>query len=389
MHTFFVMPDPEPLSTLSNPQTNADAGVAISPDSMLVAVGCVSAMPQDHHWEPRQHAWDLCSGKACKEGGKLSVCTTNFLGHKDFTCTIQDALETKTMFPGLRAHHHLSQKTDTMTTSRTYSQLFQRAKTMPLGFTVLRNAEATTVQIIVSSIILTSSTSQPSNYPKTETMPIRFLVLRSAVTMTVQFFSQLIIPETETMPVRLLSNCACKSRSRVGQSTYSGAYKHPQVLQGDGVLDTPALKAIAQERQRCGAGEHSGVWAGERLLVGEMVRCSRTRSCRRLSTVLGHVGWEPVYEEQRRLTAMIMLVPKHVQEAYMSKNMTKGLCCWTSVGRGNGTVEWGKGKAGGNMGGSKQQHQLSSSGSTASTYWNFIMQPPGPSLGVCLPSALH
>ncbi|KAJ7695047.1 WD40-repeat-containing domain protein [Mycena rosella] len=119
-----VAPDPEPLAAPANPPTNADAGVtsvAISPDGALVAAGCVDAVvriwsvatgalvellrghqdsvysvvfTRDGHGivsgslDNTLKYWDLRGGKARKEGGKPSVCTTNFLGHKDYVLSV-------------------------------------------------------------------------------------------------------------------------------------------------------------------------------------------------------------------------------------------------------------------------------------------------------------
>ncbi|KAJ7493401.1 chromatin associated protein [Mycena galericulata] len=116
-----VSPDPEPSSSAPS---NTDAGVtsvAISPDGALVAAGCVDAIVRI--WsvttgalveQLRGHTdsvysvvftrdgaglvsgsldntlkyWDLRGGKARKEGGKPSPCTTNFLGHKDYVLSV-------------------------------------------------------------------------------------------------------------------------------------------------------------------------------------------------------------------------------------------------------------------------------------------------------------
>ncbi|KAJ7623522.1 chromatin associated protein [Roridomyces roridus] len=116
-----VSPDPDPSSAAP---ANTDAGVtsvAISPDGALVAAGCVDAIVriwsvatgtlveqlrghQDSVYSvvfTRDGAglvsgsldntlkyWDLRMGKARKEGGKPTPCTTNFLGHKDYVLSV-------------------------------------------------------------------------------------------------------------------------------------------------------------------------------------------------------------------------------------------------------------------------------------------------------------
>ncbi|KAJ7849991.1 WD40-repeat-containing domain protein, partial [Mycena olivaceomarginata] len=95
--------------------------VAISPDGALVAAGCVDAVvriwsvatgalveqlrghqdsvysvvfTRDGHGivsgslDNTLKYWDLRGGKARKEGGKPSQCTTNFLGHKDYVLSV-------------------------------------------------------------------------------------------------------------------------------------------------------------------------------------------------------------------------------------------------------------------------------------------------------------
>ncbi|KAJ7460657.1 chromatin associated protein [Mycena latifolia] len=119
-----VAPDAEPTSSSAAPPGNADAGVtsvAISPDGALVAAGCVDAVvriwsvatgalveqlrghqdsvysvvfTRDGHGivsgslDNTLKYWDLRGGKARKEGGKPSQCTTNFLGHKDYVLSV-------------------------------------------------------------------------------------------------------------------------------------------------------------------------------------------------------------------------------------------------------------------------------------------------------------
>ncbi|KAF8196823.1 WD40-repeat-containing domain protein [Mycena galopus ATCC 62051] len=114
---------PEDAAPSSSP-ANADAGVtsvAISPDGALVAAGCVDAVvriwsvatgtlveqlrghqdsvysvvfTRDGHGivsgslDNTLKYWDLRGGKARKEGGKPSQCTTNFLGHKDYVLSV-------------------------------------------------------------------------------------------------------------------------------------------------------------------------------------------------------------------------------------------------------------------------------------------------------------
>ncbi|KAJ7648149.1 hypothetical protein B0H17DRAFT_1186784 [Mycena rosella] len=51
-------------------------------------------------------------------------------------------------------------------------------------------------------------------------------------------------------------------------------HQHPQALQGDCVLDPPALQAVARERQRCETGARAGGGAS----TGEVVRCGATGS---------------------------------------------------------------------------------------------------------------
>ncbi|KAJ6469769.1 chromatin associated protein [Mycena vitilis] len=123
MRVLAVAPDPEPAPPSGAP-ANTDAGVtsvAISPDGALVAAGCVDAVVRI--WSVASGAlleqlrghqdsvysvvftrdgngivsgsldntlkyWDLRNGKARKEGGKPSPCTTNFLGHKDYVLSV-------------------------------------------------------------------------------------------------------------------------------------------------------------------------------------------------------------------------------------------------------------------------------------------------------------
>ncbi|KAJ6494948.1 hypothetical protein DFH09DRAFT_1052726 [Mycena vulgaris] len=97
------------------------------------------------------------------------------------------------------------------------------------------------------------------------------------------------------------------------------------------------------------------------------------------------------YEERRRPTAMILLAPRHVQEAYTSTNTTKGLRSHGLLdegrerdrergagrekekekGRQNGSTNGGKGKA-------ASIRQLSSTGSTGSAYRDVVASPPPP-----------
>ncbi|KAJ7173736.1 chromatin associated protein [Mycena filopes] len=117
-----VSPDTEPAP--SGGPANADAGVtsvAISPDGALVAAGCVDAVvriwsvatgvlveqlrghsdsvysvvfTRDGHGivsgslDNTLKYWDLRGGKARKEGGKPSQCTTDFVGHKDYVLSV-------------------------------------------------------------------------------------------------------------------------------------------------------------------------------------------------------------------------------------------------------------------------------------------------------------
>jgi glucose repression regulatory protein TUP1 len=116
MRVLAVSPEADPAP--SGGPSNTDAGVtsvAISPDGALVAAGCVDAVvriwsvatgalveqlrghqdsvysvvfTRDGHGivsgslDNTLKYWDLRGGKARKEGGKPSQCTTNFLGHK-------------------------------------------------------------------------------------------------------------------------------------------------------------------------------------------------------------------------------------------------------------------------------------------------------------------
>ncbi|KAJ7230707.1 chromatin associated protein [Mycena pura] len=121
MRVLSASPDSDPSSTSP---TSLDAGVtsvAISPDGALVAAGCVDHVVRI--WsvatgvlfeQLRGHTdsvysvaftrdgngivsgsldntlkhWDLRGGKSRKEGGKPSVCTTDFLGHKDYVLSV-------------------------------------------------------------------------------------------------------------------------------------------------------------------------------------------------------------------------------------------------------------------------------------------------------------
>ncbi|KAJ7355665.1 chromatin associated protein [Mycena albidolilacea] len=122
MRVLAVSPEADPAP--SGGPSNTDAGVtsvAISPDGVLVAAGCVDAVvriwsvatgvlveqlrghqdsvysvvfTRDGHGivsgslDNTLKYWDLRGGKARKEGGKPSQCTTNFLGHKDYVLSV-------------------------------------------------------------------------------------------------------------------------------------------------------------------------------------------------------------------------------------------------------------------------------------------------------------
>ncbi|KAJ7035607.1 chromatin associated protein [Mycena alexandri] len=122
MRVLPVSPDADPAPP--GAPANTDAGVtsvAISPDGALVAAGCVDAVvriwavatgvlveqlrghqdsvysvvfTRDGHGivsgslDNTLKYWDLRGGKARKEGGKPSQCTTNFVGHKDYVLSV-------------------------------------------------------------------------------------------------------------------------------------------------------------------------------------------------------------------------------------------------------------------------------------------------------------
>ncbi|KAJ7282808.1 hypothetical protein C8J57DRAFT_52007 [Mycena rebaudengoi] len=90
-------------------------------------------------------------------------------------------------------------------------------------------------------------------------------------------------------------------------------------------------------------------------------------------------------EERRRPTAMILLAPRHVQEAYTSTNTTKGLKSHGLLDEGRGREEGKKGEEGKESRkkekeakGKKDKRQLSSTGSATSAFRDAFREFPTP-----------